>query len=251
MKRKPGVVNVLATPYQEWSKRRTTEEEKSELLKQGLHPMEVLEVDDKLVLTVASHREAAVHMLNRAVDNGLENHIDTALATSTKFRALRDSMPLDEPEALSAYQSEYPNHDEARADEAIKTHGVEMTEGQILFHGGLWASENPAIITSRPFSTSFCPQVALRNAEFRGKAYDDDRVDLMVVRVTQPKTKAYVFGRESDHGHEKEVVFASGAQVTRVTETYVADVTVGKVVPGTTRVETKKVPGYLVEIEIS
>ena len=250
MEKKLSVVNVFASPHKEWSKRMTTEKERSELFKKGLSVLEALEVNDELIATVANHSEAATHMLRRVADNGLENHIDRALTTSPEFRALRDLMPQDEPEALRSYQSQFPNHDDATADEAIKAYGVEMAEGQTLFHGGLWASASPTITTSRPFSTSFCPQVALRNADFRGKAYDAGRLDLMVVRVTQPKTKAYAFGRESDHGHEKEVVFASGAHLTRVTETYIADVTVAKAISGT-HVETKEVPGYLIEVEIS
>ncbi|CFL01736.1 hypothetical protein [Burkholderia pseudomallei] len=119
-----------------------------------------------------------------------------------------------------------------------------------MFHGGHWASDSPTLTTSRPFSTSFCPQVALRNAEWKGKAYDAGRVDLMVVRVTQPKTKAYAYSREGNHGNEKEVVFASGAQLTRVRETHIADIPVSKVTSGI-QTEEKVVPAYVVEVEIS
>lgn len=71
----------------------------------------------------------------------------------------------------------------------------------------------------------------------------------MVVRVTQPQTKAYAYNRESYHGHEKEVVFASGAKLTRVREARVSSLKVSRVTSGTP--QTKVVPAYLVEAEIS
>jgi hypothetical protein len=208
------------------------------------------QVNDKLIEVVSTHAEAATRMLRQRADNGLEGHIDRALDASTEYRDLRDLMPPNEPEALSSYQGEFSEHTWAMADEAIKAHGVEMAEGQFLFHGGCWASESTIFTTSRPLSTSFCPQVALRNAEWRGKAYDAGRVDLMVVCVRQPKTKAYAYSREGNHGNEKEVVFASGAQLTRVRETHVADIPVLKVTSGI-QMEEKVVPAYLVEVEIS
>ncbi len=148
----------------------------------------------------------------------------------------------------------FDNAGETKADFGKKPSFVvaanEPFKRRPLFHGGHWASDNPTITTSRPFSTSFCPQVALRNAEWKGKAYDAGRVDLMVVCVTQPKTKAYAYSREGNHGNEKEVVFASGATLTRVRETYIADIPVSKVTSGI-QTEEKVVPAYVVEVEIS
>ncbi|MDR5833323.1 hypothetical protein [Caballeronia sp. LZ034LL] len=251
MRTKAGVVNVFATPYEDWSKRDTTTEEALDLARnKGLSLIEALQVNDKLIETVSTHTEAATRMLRLRVDNGLEGHIDRALDASAEYCYLLDSMPQNVPEALSSYQGEFSDHDWAMADVAIRAHGVEIVEGQLLFHGGRWASDTPTLITSRPFSTSFCPQVALRNAEWRGKAYDAGRVDLMVVCVTQPKTKAYVYSREGDHGNEKEVVFASGARLTRVREKYISDILVSKVTSGT-QTKEKVVPAYLVEVAIS
>lgn len=251
MGRKAGVVNVFASPYEDWSKRDTSTEEALDLVKnKGLSMIEALQVKDKLIEVVSTHTEAAARMLRQRADNGLEGHIDRELDASTEYRDLRDLMPQDVPEALSSYQGEFSKNDWAKADKAIKAHGVEIAEGQFLFHGGHWASDSPTLTTSRPFSTSFCPQVALRNAEWRGKAFDAGRVDLMVVCVMQPKTKAYAYSREGNHGNEKEVVFASGAQLTRVRETHIADIPISKMTSVLQRLE-KVVPAYLVEVEIS
>lgn len=251
MGKKAAVVNVFAKPYEVWTTRKTSIEEAVELHKnQGLSMIEALEVKDECIEVVSTHTEAAVHMLRERADNGLEFHIDDALDTSAEYRDLRDLMLPDVPEALSSYQGEFSEDGLTLADEAIKAHGVEIAEKQFLFHGGHWTSDSSTITTSRPFSTSFCPQVALRNAEWGGKAYDADRVDLMVVCVKQPETKAYAFSREGDHGNEKEVVFASGAKLTRVSETYITDFPVSKVTSDLQQ-EHKVVPAYLVEVEIS
>ena len=251
MNRKAGVVNVFATPYEHWSKRDATAEEMLDLVNnRGRSLIEALQINDKLIEVVSTHTEAAARMLRERADNGLESHIDRALDASVEYQDLRDLMPHDVPEALSSYQGEFSENDWASADKAIKAHGVELAEGQFLFHGGRWASGTPVFTTSRPFSTSFCPQVALRNAEWRGKAYDAGRIDLMVVCVTQPKTKAYAYSREGNHGNEKEVVFASGAQLTLLRETHVADIPVSKLTSGFQRQE-KVVPAYVVEVELS
>lgn len=251
MNRKVDTVDVFATPYEAWSHRETTHEEALDLIKnQGLHPIEALRVKDKLIERVSTPVEAASRMLRESVDQALERHIDDALEASDEYRHLRSLMPQDVPEALNSYQGEFPHYDCAEVDNAINNHGVEIAEGQFLFHGGLWPGITPNVTTSRPFSTSFCPQVALRNAEWRGKAYDAGRLDLMVVRVKDPKTKAYVFSLDGDHGNEKEVVFASGAELSLVRETHIADISVSKM-DSNLRKETKVIPAYVVEIEIS
>jgi hypothetical protein len=158
MGRDAGVVNVFATPYKIWSKRKTTPEEALDLVKnKGLSMIEALQVNDKLIEEISTHAGAATRMLRERVDNRLERHIERALDTSAEYQTLRDMMPQDVPEGLSAYQGEFSQHDWAMADAAIKTHGVEIAEGQFLFHGGHWVSDSLIFTTSRPFSTSFCP----------------------------------------------------------------------------------------------
>lgn len=82
-----------------------------------------------------------------------------------------------------------------------------------MFHAGA-AQWQPSFVTTRPLSTSFCPDVALRNAEHKGKAYHNGRIDLFVLQAHQPATAVFVFRRERTNlGHENEVLFAAGAQV--------------------------------------
>jgi len=250
MRRKIGVVNVFDKPYRVWSRRKTTTEEALELVrKEGLSLIEALEVNHELMEEVSTHTQAASRMLRVLADNGLEGHVDRALDSSSEYHYLCEQMPREVPAALDAYQGMFPEYDQFEVNEAINTYGVKIAENQVLFHGGQWPTTGSTFVTSRPFSTSFCPQVALRNAEWRGKAYDAGRVDLMVVRVTSLATKGYVYSREGSRGNEKEIVFASGGQLKHVRETHIADIKVRKIASGIREVE-KIVPAYMVEVEM-
>lgn len=249
MEKKAGLIDVFAQPYKVWTKRRASIEEAMDLVEnKGVHISQATEINDKLVDVVSTPIEAATRMLKQGADTGLERHIESALDSSTEYKALRNLMPALEPEALSSYQGSFTERDWVPADEAIKANGAEMANGQCLFHGGVWSSDNQTFTTARPFSTSFCPQVALRNAEWSGKAYKSGRIDLMVVRVIRPDTTAYAYSREGEHGHEKEVVFASGAKLRRVSETKVAEMRVSDF---SMAMKTKVVPAFLVEVELS
>lgn len=251
MAKQAPVVNVFSKPYEVWSRRKTSfEEAKSISANQEIAFVEALNVKDKLLEVVSTHAGAAAYMLRTRVDNGLGFFIDDALTASAEYQQLRALMPLNDPEALSSYQGTFDDEGFAEADSAINQYGISLSEGQTLFHGGLWLHRSDWFKTQRPFSTSFCPQVALRNGEWRGKAFDAGRVDLMVVHVVQPKTKAFAYSRQGDHGNEKEVVFASGAELRRVSETHVADIKAYNMTERLQRIE-KTIPAYMLEIEIS
>lgn len=53
-------------------------------------------------------------------------------------------------------------------------------------------------------------------------------LSIMVDRITQLKAKVYAYSREGNHGSERKVVFASGAQLTRVRETHIAEIPIVK-----------------------
>ncbi|MDR6234049.1 hypothetical protein [Pseudomonas oryzihabitans] len=251
MTRKAGLVNIFNTPYEKWSKRNTTIAERMDLIKnKKIHISEALEIDEHLIEVVSTPFEAASYILRHHSDNGLERHIERSLDADTEYQKMLNLMPQKDPDALRSYQGRFSESDWASADVSINAHGIEMAEGQYLFHGGHWISDFKTLVTSRPFSTSFCPNVALKNAEWRGKAYDAGRVDLMIISVTQPKIKAYAYSREGEHGHEKEVVFASGAQLTHISETYIANLSVSKAISGTD-IAKKIVPAYIIEIKLS
>lgn len=56
--------------------------------------------------------------------------------------------------------------------------------------------------------------MALREAEWGGKAYNANLVCLYLLRICSQDTRVFVFDpARSDKGHEKEVLFASGTRL--------------------------------------
>lgn len=160
---------------------------------------------------ISNPLEAAVHMSIIEVDNGLENHISKYLKESDNFSSWRNQMPKKTPKSLSDYQKIYPHCDFNSIETEINNIGAKLSPGQFLFHGGVWPGVN-SFTTNRPLSTSFCPQIALREAEFREKAYGAGQVDLFVLCVGQSRSNVFVYRQSgTNFGHEKEVLFSSGS----------------------------------------
>ena len=201
------IVNTFVPPYEKWETRHPTVEEM--LAGNNFH----MSIKVRLEATVANAYEAAVHIGRVGADNGLGNFINAALDESSAYKQWRQAMPSKTPDALARYQKAYPNCDLAQVSAEINAIAQILSEGQCLFHAGLWPGD-ATLITDRPLSTSFCPQVALRNADHRSKAYDADRIDLFVLKTTNPKTNVFAYKRNGTNlGHENEVLFAAGANL--------------------------------------
>jgi len=241
------LVNPFSTPYEAWSYRKVSLEEAQEIYKAT--GRQDFEPKDRLLATITTAREAAVYMANGRSDNGLlEYHIDKALASDPAFDAWRDAMPSRTPPELSRYQRLYPQFNATKVEAAIEAHGVVLSEGQILFHGGIWpGGPANAYATYRPFATTFSPQVALLNAVHMDKAFIANRIDLMVLRAHQPRTKVFSFRISgTDKGHEKEALFASGATLHLINCQLIGNHLVGNL-----NMATKEVPVYVLDVEIS
>ncbi|MFP3433577.1 hypothetical protein SB781_27735 [Paraburkholderia sp. SIMBA_061] len=244
------IVRPFDNPYEAWTSRDATPDEMLASMQAGRFS---LTVDDKLTARVTNERQAAEYMAACGVDNGLEGHIDRALAVDPGFQQWLRAMPGATPFALEAYQHEYPPADFGQVDLAIRNHGVALSPGQLLFHGGhIGFPSNGTLVTARPLSTTFCPQVALRQAEWRGKAYDADLVCLYLLHVIAPDTEAFVFDpNASDKGHEKEVLFASGTTLNLRAETAVRnDYIVHRLKDMRMEMESKPVTFYVCEVDV-
>ena len=242
-----SIVDVFATPYEYWRYRHVPFDEAIKNPDPNARPS--LKEKDKLIRTVTCHREAAEHILLQRADALLESHIEAALTVSNVYQRWLREEPLEDPKAFLDYQIKCPHHDKAAVDDLIDQHGVTLADGQYLFHCGSWSSYSDTLTTDRPFSTSFCPQVALRNGEHKGKSYDAGKVELFVIRTTNPVTKAYVSRCTGEQGHEKEVLFASGASLRQVRKTMVNEIKATKQENG--REVSRMVPAYVIEIELS
>lgn len=202
------LVDTFFPPYEIWETRDPTLEEVRAT--GNFH----LRTKVRLIASISSAYEAAMHIATVGADNGLGYFINNALDKSAAYKQWQQAMPSKTPAELSRYQKYYPNCNFAQVSAEIEAIGHLLSEGQCLFHAGLWPIPGNFLQTDRPLSTSFCPQVALRNADHKGKAYDAGRIDLFVLKVTNPKTKIFAYKRKGTNlGHENEVVFAAGAEL--------------------------------------
>jgi hypothetical protein len=241
------LVNVFEKPYELWEERDQTYEEMMQ--SDRLHRR----VKVKLKAKIYNHIDAAKHMIVKGVDNQLEEFIKNYLDQSPSYKKMRKEMPSKTPAVLSNYQRMFESSTFDQVSVEINNHGKVLSDGQYLFHGGFLPIMNvgESFITVRPFSTSFCPQIALRNAEWAGKAYDAGEVNLLVVRTVNSRTKTFCFKMKgTDKGHEVEVVFSAGATITLRSKVQVNYGTAYK--SGNTGQHLEKeIPYYLVEVDIS
>ena len=177
------IVDVFNPRFEKWSMREATIEE----IKNNIEGFKLVltGVRDELTHELCNHLDSAIYMADKRVDNELEHFIDYNLKTNRTFSIWRSAMPNRIPKKISNYQNKYPRYDQLQLEAEIANINCILSEGQTLVHAGLWPKDT-IFITNRPLSTSFCPQVALRNAEHRGKSYDNYIIDLIVLRVVQP-----------------------------------------------------------------
>ncbi len=238
------LVDPFIQPYEAWTTRNATYDEMMEI--QTRTGTTSFHVNVHLTARVTTGLEAAQHIGTVGADNGLGNHINYALDSDGNYAAWRRAMPSATPLGLKNYKKHYPAYDAVQVNAEINAHGAFLSPGQVLFHAGVWPGGH-SLVTDRPLSTSFCPQVALRNAEHKGKAYDANRIDLMVVIVASSATKAFAYKRKGlSLGHENEVLFAAGTRLSWINQTLVRhDHPVGKA-----NGSMKRVPVYVLEIEL-
>lgn len=213
------LVDVFKTPYESWEYRELSLEEA--LVETNKNGVPTFSVKSKLIARINNHDEAARYMLQRQADNGLSAHVDNELAGSREFSEMTRAMPTV-PESLLAYKHDYRSCNLQRASADIAEFGHPLHEGQVLFHGGYFPYEpSKKLITDRPLSTSFCPQVALLNSLWQGKAFEVGEVHLLVLRIISPSARAFVFPWGGDLEHENEVLLASNVELRFVTKSIV------------------------------
>ena len=196
----------------------------------------------------------AEYALKNIGDNRIDSFIDEVLEKSNEYKEMKNSMPSKTPEILEEYQKRYSDFDNkkfSKIDNEIKKINAYLSEGQYLFHGGKWFDNTKKeLITTRPFSTTFSPHIAVSEALFKGKAYDNGVLDLFVIKVKNPKTPVFVYdNKDPDLGREKEVLFASGAKLTLKSIHVIGDNKVYKSTNGF-QTKSKKVPIRVLEVEI-
>lgn len=234
------LVNTFVSAYEAWETRSPTREEM--LANRRPDGIKV-----SMFAKVSSATEAATYIAKVGEDNGLSSHIQTALKRSAEYRAWQSAMPPRTPKAIARYQKDYEKSDLSAVSKEIETYGVTLSVGQRLYHGGRWWGGDSQI-TTRPLSTSLCPQVALRNVEWGAKAYDAGRIDLFVLRIASSTNKVFVFKRRGTSlGHESEVLITSGARLTLVNQTLVRS----EYPAAKWNAPNKEIPIFVLEMEVS
>lgn len=248
--KKLPLLNIFERPFEKWeNKRDITYEEAREYCPENPMSAVLYGIPQKKTYTIVSHFDYASYMASIKADNEVENFVDNYLDNSSIFKEWRTCMPIQTPKALSDYQRKYPNYNQEMVDNEINKINCVLSEGQTLIHAGLWHCPNNECITDRPLSTTFCAQVALRNAEHKNKAFRNGRIDIMVLTVKNPKTCVFVFRQKgTDKGHEKEVLFGSGAKLRKISEKLVSNYTLCE---GLDKSSCKNIPIYVLEVEIS
>jgi len=161
-------------------------------------------------------------------------------------------MPTFDPQNIKSYQQSYRSCNLKEVNKEIEEFGCLPSKDQFFFHGGYLFEEGVnEINTSRPLSTTLCPEVALRESTHLGKAYYKGEIHLYVLKIVQPRTKTYVYAqKDSLMGHEKEILFASGAKLTIVNKTLINN-SYSTGIYENLRAIKKNVPVYVIEVSVS
>lgn len=206
------LVDVFTNTYEKWECRAPT---LVEMIANGSPD----HIRIRRIAQIVDATSAAEYIARVRQDGGLDSHIQSALGNSPAYQAWQKTMPSRTPPALACYQKTYEKSDFPAVSNEIEQYGRLLSSGQCLFHAGLWPG-GQSHTTTRPLSTTLCPQVALRNVEYKAKAYDAGRIDLILLRASGRRTRAFVFkGKGTNLGHEREVLLASGATLIKTQST--------------------------------
>lgn len=171
----------------------------------------------KLKYCINNAYDAAHFAANEYDNNALSNEIENKLQMSSIYAEWVSGMSHKITSELKKYQKSMKKCDMQIVSRDIEKIGKLLGEGQYLFHGGKWPSDKDKYITEIPLSTSLSPIVARQNALFKGKAYDNEIIDLFVLKVVNPKTKVFVYDsnpRKLGRSFvEYEVLFKEGAKL--------------------------------------
>lgn len=244
-------VDIFSIPYEIWETRGPTPQEASQSLSEGNgYPHEI---KIRIKETISNPHEAVSYSVRvGGSDNRFEGFVDRQLEISQEYKALRQSMSSRTPQSISDYQNKYSGSCLDQVLEDIEACGSPVGVGTVLYHGGLCPSETGEVfITERPLSTSFCPQIALRNAVWGSKAFDAGEIHMLILRIADSATKAFATRlKGTNKGHEKEVVFSSGASLSILSKKLLTDsYKITKFNRDLSTVE-KLIPVYVFEIEL-
>ena len=159
---------------------------------------------------IQNYKDAVVHMAEKVVDNALENYTDERMESSAAVKVWHEKMPEKTPECINFLQHTN-EQDKEEVLKVIKEINCTLSENQKVLHGG--KLPDTSFTTKKTLSTTTDTQVAFREAEYGGKAYKNNELNIYEITIKNPKTNVFVTDPEGEHGNEKEIIFAPGAKI--------------------------------------
>ncbi|WP_428026026.1 hypothetical protein [Arcobacter sp.] len=138
--------------------------------------------------------------------------IENFLKKNSSINVWKQRAPKELSKNMATYQEYNTDYDKDELNKEINEIGLIIPNGQYLFHGGLLNFDiGKKIVLDRPLATSLSPGEALFHAKIAGKAYGNEKIELLVLLVNDIKTSAMIlFQDDALLLHELEVLFASG-----------------------------------------
>lgn len=176
-----------------------------------------IKIDQLLPIISISDKELSPLLAEFAIlNNSAENMIKKALNINESIKIWGDKLTKCFSENMSNYQTQNAGYDVGELNIEINAKGILIPDGQVLFHGGflnLGCADKKTL--NKSFATTISPCVALNNSTYASKAYDNNKIELLEMTVTNPKTKAVALFNNGDstNDYELEVLFASGLEL--------------------------------------
>jgi len=167
------------------------------------------------LVSVSDAKEHVIRALNNFSTNILPTMLKDKLANISAYKEAQGLMPnLTQAKGLRDYRQKHPSHDPISVSNELGQYGLPLTEGQILFHGGIFPTNlnqpTKSFLTNCPLSTTLCAQVAAVHS------LNHEPKNIWLIRVTKNSTtKAVVYSNDNrqTHSHETEILIGEGASI--------------------------------------
>lgn len=237
MNKKAELINICENNFPIVNKRFSTMEE--------LKAKESFNIKNILIKEIVGEVSNNYELGKKVLENKImiEPDIVNSLNKNKNYRNARVSKT---PKALLKYQKNNDNNLREQVNKEIQEHGLFISKGQELFHGGLPNKEvGDIIITDRVLSTSLNPYVARQNGLHNCKAYDDGELTLNYISIQDENIKGIFLNNRTNHGHEKEVILEKNLEMKVVSKIKISDIQVSK-----DNCKDKTIPVYLEKLEL-
>ena len=156
--------------------------------------------------------KSIVEIMGSANPSLFYNEVKSFLENDSNVKIWKETFSEDISENLNKYQEYNTDYNIEELVHEIDTNGMIIPDGQYLFHGGfLNLRDKEERYLDRVFATSITPEEAFFHASLGGRAYDNEKIEILIILVKEPKTKSLIlFSDGATLSHEYEVLFNSG-----------------------------------------